>query len=139
MASIRREILLDADADKVWDALRDFGAVHERVAPGFVVATQLDGDARVVTFGNGTSVRERLIDSDDAARRLVYGVVDGRFVHDNTAVQVFAEGSGRSRLVWTRDMLPDALAETIAAMMDQAVRVMKPALERAGNTSANPR
>jgi len=133
MASIRREISLDADAACVWDALRDFGAVHERVAPGFVVATQLDGGSRVVTFGNGMSARERLIDSDDAQRRLVYSVVDGRFSHDNTAVQVFAEGEGRSRLVWTRDMLPNELAGNIAAMMDQAVKVMKPALERAGS------
>ena len=136
MASIRREISLAADAASVWDALRDFGAVHERVAPGFVVATQLEGDARVVTFGNGMSVRERLIDSDDAQRRLVYGVVDGRFSHDNTAVQVFDEGKGRSRLVWTRDMLPNELAGSIAAMMDQAVQVMKPALERAGSKAA---
>jgi len=136
MASIRREISLAADAANVWDALRDFGAVHERVAPGFVVATQLEGDSRVVTFGNGTSVRERLIDSDDAQRRLVYGVVGGKFTHDNAVVQVFDEGQGRSRLVWTRDMLPNELAGNIAAMMDQAVQVMKPALERAGSKVA---
>jgi len=130
VATICKELSIHAGAAAVWDALRDFGAVHERVAPGFVVATQLDGDARIVTFGNGTSVREQLIASDDAARRLVYGVVGGRFTHDNASVQVFDAGEGRSRLVWTRDMLPHELAPAIDALMDQALGVMKPALER---------
>jgi hypothetical protein len=130
MASIRKEIELDTDADTAWDALRDFGAVHERVAPGFVVATQLDGDARIVTFGNGATARERLISCDDAAQRLVYSVVGGRFTHDNAVVQVFAQGARRCRLVWQRDMLPDDFATQVSALMDQALRVMKPTLER---------
>jgi len=134
MATICKQLMLAADVGAVWDALRDFGAVHERVAPGFVVATTLDGDARIVTFGNGASARERLISCDDAERRLVYSVVGGKFTHDNTAVQVFGDGDGRCRLVWTRDMLPDELAPAIAAMMDQALTVMRPALERAGRT-----
>ena len=95
MASIRKETELAAEASRVWDALRDFGAVHTRVAPGFVVATRVEGDTREVTFGNGASARERLISCDDAERRLVYAVVGGKFTHDNTAVQIFEHGAGR--------------------------------------------
>lgn len=131
MATIHKEISIEASADHVWDALRDFGAVHERVAPGFVVATRLEAGARIVTFGNGASVREQLIASDDATRRLVYGVVGSRFTHDNVSVQVFADGATRCRLVWIRDMLPDNFAGDVAAMMDQALRAMQPALARA--------
>ena len=47
MATIHKEISIEASADHVWDALRDFGAVHERVAPGFVVATRLEAGARI--------------------------------------------------------------------------------------------
>ena len=36
MASILTEILLDASPAEVWDAVRDVGAVHRRLAPGFV-------------------------------------------------------------------------------------------------------
>jgi len=129
MASIRKEILLDARAEHVWSALRDFGAVHQRVAPGFVVATRLEADARIVTFGSGATARERLIDIDDGARRLVYAVVGGQFTHDNTSVQVFVDGSDRCRLVWIRDMLPNDLAGAIDAMMEQATVVMKRTLE----------
>ncbi len=39
MASIRREISIAADPAEVWDAIRDVGAVHRRVAPGFVTDT----------------------------------------------------------------------------------------------------
>ena len=36
MASIRREIVIEARPADVWDAIRDVGAVHTRLAPGFV-------------------------------------------------------------------------------------------------------
>ena len=49
MAFVRRQIESDADADSAWDAVRDFGGMHERLVPGFVVDCRLDGDARLVT------------------------------------------------------------------------------------------
>ena len=50
MASIRKEIVVDARPDDVWAALRDWGAVHRRLVPGFVTDTRLDGPDRIVTF-----------------------------------------------------------------------------------------
>ena len=131
MASIRREIALDARPETVWAHLRDFPAVHERVAPGFVVDSRVDGDARLVTFANGTDARERLVALDDDARRLVYAVVGSPRIEQHSAsVQVLAEGDGRARLVWIADLLPDAIGPYVASQMDDAVKVMKPALER---------
>lgn len=75
MASIRKEILVEAPAEDVWAAIRDVGAPHERLAPGFVVATRLEEGARVVTFGNGLVARELIVDVDDRARRLAWAVV----------------------------------------------------------------
>lgn len=75
MASIRREIQVNARPEKVWEAVRDVGAVHERLAPGFVVDTKMEEGARVVTFANGMTARELIVDVDDAARRLVWSVV----------------------------------------------------------------
>ena len=130
MASIRKEILLDAPPAHVWAALRDVGAVHERVAPGFVVATRMEEGARVVTFGNGMVARELIVDVDDEARRLVWAVVGTQLTHHNASVQVFADGEGRSRLVWIADLLPNERAGDIRAMIEQAATVMKPTLER---------
>src|SRR2546429_170813 len=99
MASIHKEILVDARPEKVWAALRDVGAVHERVVPGFVVDTRLEEGARIVTFANGLVARELIVDIDDEGRRLVWAVVGGRVTHHNASVQVFADGKGGSRLV----------------------------------------
>jgi len=130
MASIQKEILVNARPEKVWAALRDVGAVHVRVAPGFVVDTRMEDGARVVTFGNGMVARELIVDVDDEARRLVWAVVGGRLTHHNASVQVFADGKGGSRLLWIADLLPNALAGDIRQMIETAARVMKPTLER---------
>ena len=69
MASIHKDILIDASPNDVWDAVRDFGTLHTRLVPGFVTDTKLDGEARIVTFANGTVARELLVDCDEARRR----------------------------------------------------------------------
>jgi len=99
MATLRRQIALNAPAATVWSALRDFGAVHTRVAPGFLTKLEMDKGDRIVTFFNGMVARERLVTVDDEDCRLVYSVVEGRASHYNAAVQVFPEGDDRSRPV----------------------------------------
>jgi len=58
MGTIRSELTTRAKPSDVWDAIRDIGAVHEKLAPGFVVDTKLEPGARVGTFVNGMKVRE---------------------------------------------------------------------------------
>jgi carbon monoxide dehydrogenase subunit G len=125
MASIRNEIPLGARAEDVWDAVRDIGALHTRLVPGFVVDTKLEPDARIVTFANGMVVRELIVDLDDKARRLVWSAVGGRLRHHNASAQVFAEGDARSRLVWIADLLPDELAGDIRGMIEQGALAMQ--------------
>ena len=121
MASIRKDIALAVKPDDLWDAVRDFGAVHTRVAPGFVVDTRLDGDdARIVTFANGTVARELLVDIDDTQRRLVYAVISERVKQHSASFQVFDEGTAGSRLVWMVDVLPHEIAPYIRGQMDLA-------------------
>jgi hypothetical protein len=50
MASIHREVLIDAHPDFAWDVLRDVGAIHVRLAPGFVTDVRMEEGARVLTF-----------------------------------------------------------------------------------------
>ena len=130
MASIHKEILIDASPDHVWDALRDFGAVHTRLAPGFVLDTRLDGDARIVTFANGTVAREILVDCDDAKRRLAYAIVSERLKQHSASAQVFAESDGRTRFVWIADVLPNEVAPYMDAQMDLGMHAMQKALGR---------
>ena len=130
MASIHREIVIEAPPEAVWDALRDVGAIHRRLAPGFVTDVHLEDGARVVTFGNGMTARELIVDIDDQARRLVWSVVGGQMTHHNASAQVFPDQQGRSRFVWIADLLPHELAPSIAQMIDQGLAVIKRTLEQ---------
>jgi hypothetical protein len=129
MASVRREIHVDADPAEVWDALADWGALHVRLVPGFAVDTQLDGPDRIVTFANGLKVRELLIDCDHEARRLAWTVVDGPYRHHNGVAQVFAEGDG-ARCVWTADVLPHDAAPALGEAMARGVEVVAATMSR---------
>jgi len=133
MASIRKEILIDAPADAVWSALRDFGALHERLVPGFVVDSRVEGDVRIVTFFNGAVAHERLVTIDDDHRRIVYTVIESPFgaAHHSAAAQVSADDDVRSRFVWITDVLPDELAGPVDELMERGIAIMKTTLESA--------
>lgn len=129
MATIRKERTIEARPEAVWEALADWGAIHERLVPGFVTDTRLDGEDRIVTFFNGAVAREVLVDRSEEDRRLVWSVVDGPYTHHNGAAQVHAEEDGTTRFVWIADLLPDEAAEPTAAMMEQGVETVKRTLE----------
>lgn len=124
MASIRREVLLDASPEQVWDAVRDIGALHTRLVPGFVTDTRLEEGARVVTFANGMVARELIVDRDDDARRLAWSVVGTPMTHHNASFQVF-DDTGRTRGVWIADLLPDEHAPMVAGMIEQGLAAMR--------------
>ena len=130
MASIHKDIIIDASPNDVWDAVRDFGAVHTRLAPGFVVDARLDGNARIVTFSNGNVAREQLVDCDEARRRLVYAIANERVSHYSASVQVLADGEMRSRLIWIVDVLPNEIAPYIDAQMDLGALAVQKSLRR---------
>ena len=130
MASIRKEILTSAPPDEVWAAIRDIGALHTRLVPGFVVDTKLEPGQRIVTFGNGMIVREPIVDIDDKAQRLVWSAIGASLTHYNASVQVFANAGGQTRVVWIADLLPHEAARDVGLMMEQGMAVMKDTLDR---------
>jgi carbon monoxide dehydrogenase subunit G len=127
MATIRKEFLIDATPEKVWDAMRDVGALHTRLVPGFVTDCKLDGNARIVTFGNGVIAREVIIDVDDEMRRIVWSATGERLSHHNASSQVFADGE-KTRIVWTADLLPNEMKPAISSMIDAGAAAMQKAL-----------
>jgi hypothetical protein len=130
VASIYKEILTNAKPEDAWAAMRDVGALHTRLVPGFVVDTRLEPGIRIVTFGNGMIAREPIITIDEGAHRVVWSAVGGRSTHYNASTQVFADSAGKTRIVWIADFLPDTLAGDIANAMDQGVADMKKTLDR---------
>jgi carbon monoxide dehydrogenase subunit G len=129
MATLHKEIHIEARPEAIWDAARDVGALHTRLVPGFVVDTHLEGNARIVTFGNGMVVRELIISVDDQRRRLAWTAIGGRTTHYNAVLEVLADRSG-TRVVWATDLLPDEMAEPVATMQENGLAAMKEAFER---------
>jgi hypothetical protein len=131
MTSIRKDIPIEAPAVEVWDAVRDFGALHTRLVPGFVIDTKLEGEARVVSFASGVVARELLVDCDDARQRLAYAIVGERVKHYNGSVEVTPDGDARCRVTWIVDVLPNEIAPYISAQMDLGVAAMQKAFAKA--------
>jgi ligand-binding SRPBCC domain-containing protein len=129
MATLREETRVNSPANEVWDAARDIGALHTRLVPGFVTNTVLDGDTRIVTFGNGMVVREPIVSIDDERRRLAWTATGGSTTHYNAVLEVFADGPA-CRVVWTIDLLPNDVAPAISAMQRQGLATLKATLER---------
>ncbi len=130
MASIYKDIPLDARPDDVWTAVRDYGAVHRRVAPGFVTDCKLDGDSRIVTFANGNVARELLVTIDDARQRLVYAAVSERVKQHSASIQILADGDSRSRMIWISDVLPNEIAPHLDGQMDLGALAMQKQFRR---------
>jgi len=130
MASIRKEIQTSASPEKAWAALRDVGALHTRLVPGFVVDTRLEPGERIVTFGNGMVIREPIIDINDQLRRVAWSAIGGPLTHYNGSAQILVDANNRTRVVWIADFLPNDVAEQINLMMEQGIAVMKATLDR---------
>ena len=129
MASVTKSIETTAPVRAVWSAIRDIGALHTRLVPGFVVDTVLEGDARIVTFANGMVVREPIIAIDEEHLRLAWSAEGPQFEHYNSSAQPIERSDGTTVVVWIADFTPDELAPVIDEMMTAGAAAMKTALD----------
>ena len=130
MAMIVKEALIAAPQELIWAAVRDIGQIHVKLCPGFVVDTEMDGADRIVTFGNGLKVRERIVNLDDDARRISWNVVSERLTHHHAVLQVFpTEKQGWSRVTWIAELLPHEVAPAVEAMIEEGMAAMTRKLE----------
>jgi hypothetical protein len=128
MSSLRKDIIINAPAAEVWDAVRDVGRPHERITPGVLTDAALDGNVRTVTFANGFVARERIVDIDEQNRRVAYAVIDGPFEHHHASMQVFEDGPSTSHIVWITDLLPAAIVPMVAELVDAGSIAMQTTL-----------
>jgi Polyketide cyclase / dehydrase and lipid transport len=92
----------------------------------------IDGVVRTLTMPDGHVVRELIVAVDDEQRRLAYAVIEGSrppLRHHHASMQVFPEGTAKSRLVWITDFLPSSQADLIRARTSRGVEEMKQTLE----------
>ena len=128
MASITHMIEIATPAAAAWDAVRDVGALHQRLAPGLVIDCTLVADAvpaaRVVRFADGMVLHETIVACDEPSRRLVWTITDAMVDHHNGSLQVFAIDTENCRVVWTADVLPDSLVAPFGTLMAAGLEIM---------------
>lgn len=131
MPAIHHQIIINLPADFIWDAVRDVGALHSRLVPGFVVATEmLEGMAtptRRVTFANGAVADEVIVDLDDERRRLAWSILG---VEHHNGVLTVRDAEEGALVTWTADVLPAELAERFSPMMAAGLAATKAHLEK---------
>lgn len=132
MATIYKEIVIGRNKEFVWDAIRDVGAIHKRLVPGFVADCKLEGDSRIITFGNGMVLREIIVDVNDETCRHSWSARGEPLTHHNASIQVFPDGHNKCRVVWIADFMPNEVAETMGEMIQKGLNTMKQTLERTG-------
>lgn len=130
MPTIRKDIVTLATAAQAWDAVRDVGALHTRLVPGFVTNTKIEPGARVVTFANGIIVRELIVSLDEARQRLVWTAESKLTTHYNSSAEVISDEQGRTHVIWTSDFLPNEAGPQLDAMMSAGARAMQQALDQ---------
>ena len=122
MAEGSVECELAVSADEAWGAVGDFAGI-EAVFPD-LESLEIEGDDRIIGMF-GMKIRERLYEHDDAARRLVYGIVEGVPVeHHRGTITVTENGTG-SKITWAYDVEPPEMADLMGATYAGALESVK--------------
>jgi Polyketide cyclase / dehydrase and lipid transport len=139
MATVRKTVEINLSAVAIWDAVRDVGNLHLRLAPGLVADCRLndDGTERIVTFADGTILPEKIIAIEEAAMRIVWSAQNPSLAHHNAAMEVSPIDEDHSTVSWTADLLPDQVAGYMAPFIETGLATMKAHLE--GGSSIPPK
>lgn len=104
---VRKTVTIDASADKVWDAAKNFDGLntwHPAVESDQIVAGKNNkaGAERLLTLKGGGTIKEKLISFDSKGRRFRYRIVEGVLpVSDySSTFSVKSTGRNKSEAIW---------------------------------------
>ena len=136
MASIHIESAVAVSADTAWQALKRIGDADKIFAP-VLTGAEMHGDIRTARFGNGLVVHERVIDVDDARRRVSYSALDSPVLtYHHASMQIIEEAPDRCRFVWTTDFLPADALSGLQPLVDAGTQALKANLEQVRSGAA---
>ncbi len=105
---VRKSIIIDATAAKVWAAAKDFDALntwHPAVAKDEIVAGKNDkvGAVRLLTLQDGGTIKEKLLGFDAAAHSFRYAILEGVLPvsHYTSTFRVRPAGKGKAEVTWS--------------------------------------
>jgi len=122
MAAGAVECELAASAGDAWAAIGDFAGV-DKIFPD-LDSLVIEGDDRVLGMF-GMTIRERLVEKDDAARRLVYSIVDGVPLESHQGIITVSEVGTGSKVVWAWEVTPDEMGDILGGTYAAALESLK--------------
>ena len=126
MATATAELAMNATPDAVWAIVRDFHGLDSWM-PGIDSLTS-EGDDRVLSM-MGMTIRERLVNLDEAAKAITYTITEGAPVESHEATITVHHADGGSRVTWDVTTTPDEMAPMLAGMYQQALEPLKTKVE----------
>ena len=142
MTQVSSTIMIHASADAIWRLISDFGAAGQHLA--MVVTCTVKGEGvgarRTLTYGDGSTIVERMQTLDEAARQLSYVLLtDTPFGDCRTSMVARDLDPNQAELRWSVTFQPDGMPETEAvALLEGALAANCLALKRfmeAGGTA----
>jgi carbon monoxide dehydrogenase subunit G len=122
MASGAVECELKVSADDAWAAVGDFAGVGV-IFPD-LESLEIEGDDRILGMF-GMKIRERLIERDDAGRRLVYSITEGVPVDSHKGIVTVEEVGSGSKVIWAWEVTPDEMSDLMGASYSGALEQLK--------------
>lgn len=126
MGTGQAAIDVNGSPDDVWALVGDFGGIGGWM-PG-IDSCRLEGDTRILET-MGMTISERLVSKDDPGRSLTYSIVEGAPVESHQAVITVAPGETGSHVTWVVDATPDAMADVMTTVYQQALEALKQHVE----------
>jgi carbon monoxide dehydrogenase subunit G len=130
MATLRSDIRIDRPAQEVWAVVSDAGRISEWFPS--VLTSSANGTGRSCELQGGIPLEEEVVTNDRDLRRFQYRIVGGGVpaeFHLGT-VDVLALDDDRSLVVYSTEITPDELADTMGPAVEGGVQGLKEYCER---------
>jgi mxaD protein len=105
---VKKTVTIAAPADKVWDATKNFDGLntwHPAVASDAILSgtNNTVGAVRLLTLKGGGTIRERLLQFDDAGHRFRYAILEGVLPvsHYKSTLVVTSLGANKTLVTWS--------------------------------------
>jgi len=105
---VKKSVTIAAPADKVWAAAKNFDSLntwHPALASDEIVSgtNNTVGAVRLLTLKGGGTIKEKLLQFDDAGHRFRYAIVEGVLPvsHYTSSLVVTSVGNSKTLVTWS--------------------------------------
>lgn len=118
MSTLYKEVTVALTPDALWNKVSDVGEVSGLL--NVITHSEISGETRTCEMADGGKLTERILDVDQAHKRVAYTITDAPFPVEfhSASMEVLDAGNGKSTLRWVTDLKPDAVADQLNPVFD---------------------